>query len=271
MRILVTNDDGIESPGIWVLAKAMNRVGKVTVVAPDRQQSGIGTATSLHHGLSMTEVAPSVPGIRAYCVNGTPTDCVILGLGEEGEGNVDLMVSGINTGANIGSGLLGSGTVMPTRVAFSRGMSSFAVSLSSHGPRDHREMLFGLAGRVAETLAMAIKRGEVPRGITLNVNVPSVPDGETRDMAITKVASIGYWIRRTVQGSDGLRYHRLSPINQDDPRIEEGTDVWAVTKGLVSITPLRFEVTDHAILPVLMQCAGTLESDLRTVTSCVDD
>ncbi len=270
MRILVTNDDGIESPGIWALAGAMRGVGEVVVVAPDRQQSGVGTAVSFHHGLSMTRAASSIPGVHAYAVNGTPTDCVILGLGQLAEGGVDLIVSGVNTGANIGSGLLGSGTVMPTRVAYDRGISSFALSLSRHGPHDRREMHFHLAGRTAELLALAVRNGELPQGVTLNVNAPSVPEGETRGVAVTKVASIRYWRLRTEQRGDGLSYHRLSPIEEGDPGIEEGTDIWAVNRGLVSITPLRFEVTDHEIMPTLAECVTPLGMALQMATPDAD-
>ena len=271
MKILVTNDDGIESPGIWALAKAMKRVGEVLIFAPDRQQSGVGTAISFHHGLSITEAKSSIPEVHAYAVNGTPTDCVILGLDQLADEGVDLIVSGINTGANIGSGVLGSGTVMPTRVGYSRRISSFAVSLSRHGPQDRREMLFHLGGRIAELLALAIRRDEMPPGIALNVNVPSVPAGETRGVAVTKVASIAYWQRRTERHSDGLSYHRLSPIEEDAPGIEEGTDIWAINKGLISITPLRFEITDHEIMPALRESVCSLGCDLGTPSPGVND
>lgn len=263
MRILVTNDDGIESPGIWALTEAMNRVGEVLIVAPDKQQSGVGTAVSFHNGIDVGEVTSSIEGVHAYAVNGTPTDCVILGLTQLAEGNIDLVVSGINTGANVGSGVLGSGTVMITRLAYARRIPSFAMSLSRHGPQDQRELLFHLAGSVAELLALRIAKGEMPPGITLNVNVPSVPMGEIRDIAITRLASIGYWRLRTEQRSDGLNYHSLSPIEEDNPSIEEGTDIWALNKGLISITPLRFEITNQEIIPTLREHTHRLESALK--------
>jgi len=263
MRILVTNDDGIESPGIWALAESMNRVGEVLVVAPDKQQSGVGTAVSLHNGINVTEVSPSIDGVRAHAVSGTPTDCVILGLTQLAEGNIDLIVSGINTGANVGSGVLGSGTVMPIRVAYARRIPSFAMSLSRHGPQDQRKLLYHLAGSVAKLLALKIAGGEMPPDITLNVNVPSVPAGEIRDIAITRIASIGYWRLRTEQRSDGLNYHRLSPIEEDNPNIEEGTDIWALNKGLVSITPLRFEITNDKLVTDLREYTHLLNSALK--------
>jgi 5'-nucleotidase len=261
MRILVTNDDGIASPGIWALAEAMNRVGDVLIVAPDKQQSGVGTAVSFHNGIDVAEMSSSIDGLHAYAVNGTPTDCVILGLSQLAEGNVDLIVSGINTGANVGNGVLGSGTVMPIRVA--RRIPSFAMSLSRHGPQDNKELHFHLAGSVAELLARKIAEGEMPPSITLNVNVPSVPAGEIRGLTITRLASISYWRLKTKQGSDGLHYHGLSPIEEDNPNIEEGTDIWALNKGLVSITPLRFEITNDEIVPTLRKHTHRLDSALK--------
>jgi len=172
-------------------------------------------------------------------------------------------MSGINTGANVGSGVLGSGTVMTTRLGYGRGIPSVAMSLSTHGPHDRRELLFHLACRVAELLALTIAGGEMPPGITLNVNVPSVPADETRGIAITRLASIGYWKLRTEERDDGRSYHRLSPIEEDSPHIEEGTDIWALNRGLISITPLRFEVTDHQLIPTLSEHTRPLESALK--------
>ena len=263
MRILVINDDGIESPGIWALAEAMDRVGEVLIVAPDKEQSGVGSAVSFHNGIDVTEVSSSIDGAHAYAVNGTPTDCLLLGLTQLAEGNIDLIVSGINTGANISTGVFGSGTVMPTRHAWARRIPSLAISLSRHGPHDQRELFFHLAGGVAELLARKIIEGEMPPGIALNVNVPSVPTGEIRGIAITRLSSIGYWRLSTEQRSDGLHYHSLSSIEEDNPNIEEGTDIWAINKGLISITPLRFEITDDKLIPTLREHTLRLDSALK--------
>ena len=267
MKILVTNDDGIDSPGIRALAEAMSRVGEVLVVAPDQEQSGVGTATSFHNGIAAAERTSSIKGAHAYAVSGTPSDCVFLGLGPLAEGNIDLVVSGINTGANVGNDVLGSGTTMATRVAHTRSprIPSIAVSLSLHGPQDHREPLFYLAAAVSELLARRLAEGEMPAGVTLNVNVPSVPHGETRGIAVTRLASVGYWRLRTEQEGDGLYYNKLSAIAADHPDIEEGTDVWALNRGLISISPLRLEVTDDTLLPALRQQTPHLESAVERI------
>ena len=265
MKILVTNDDGIDSPGIRVLAEEMSRIGEVLIVAPDQEQSGVGTAVSFHNGIAVAERTASIEGARAYAVSGTPSDCVFLGIGPLAEGNIDLVVSGINLGANVGNGVLGSGTTMATRVAHNRRISSIAISLSQQGPQDQREPHFYLAGRVSELLARRIAEGEMPAGITLNVNVPSVSRGEIRGIVVTRLASLAYWRLRTEQGSDGLYYNKLSAIAADHPEIVEGTDVWALNRGLISITPLRLEVTDDSLLPALTEQAPRLESALKRI------
>ena len=267
MKILVTNDDGIDSPGIRALADAVNRVGEVLIVAPDQEQSGVGTAVSFHNGIAVAERTASIEGARAYAVSGTPSDCVFLGIGPLAEGKIDLVVSGINLGSNVGYGVLGSGTTMATRVAHTRNprIPSIAVSLSLDGPQDQREPLFHLAATVSELLARNMADGEMPAGITLNVNVPSVSRGEIRGIAVTKLSPIKYWRLRTEQGSDGLYYNKLSAIAADHPDIVEGTDVWALNRGLISITPLRFEVTDDSLLPALTEQAPRFESALKRI------
>ena len=153
----------------------------------------MGTARSLHNGIAAAERTSAVEGARAYAVSGTPSDCVLLGLGPLAEGEIDLVVSGINTGANVGIGVLGSGTAMATRTAWDRRIPSIAMSLSRHGPQDRKELLFHLAATVSELLARGMADGEMPPGLALNVNVPSVPRGEIRGIAVTRLSPIGYW------------------------------------------------------------------------------
>ena len=137
------------------------------------------------------------------------------------------------------------------------------MSLSRDGPQDQREPLFHLAATVSELLARSMADGEMPPGLTLNVNVPSVPRGEIRGIAVTRLSPIGYWRLRTEQDGDGLYYNKLSAIAADHPDIEEGTDVWALNKGLISITPLRLEVTDDKLIPALSEHTRRLESCLK--------
>ena len=130
MNILVTNDDGINSPGLWALAEAMSRVGETLVVAPDKQQSGVGTSVSLHDDMSVSEVSSSIKGVRAYTVGGTPSDCIIIGLRRLAQAHINLIISGINLGPNIGHDIPYSGTVMATLQGYFRKIPSIAISLA---------------------------------------------------------------------------------------------------------------------------------------------
>ena len=264
MRILVTNDDGIDSVGLHVLARAMRPLGDVTVVAPDQEYSGAGASLGALHLIRPEVHEARIDGIdRAWSVSGPPGLCVIYSrLGLFGD-PFDLVVAGINTGANVGNGVLGSGTTMATRPAWARSIPSIAVSLSRDGPQDQKELLFHLAATVSELLARSMADGEMPPGLTLNVNVPNVPRGEIRGIAVTRLSPISYWRLRTEQDGDGLYYNKLSAIAAGHPDIEEGTDVWALNKGLISITPLRLEVTDDKLILALSEHTRRLESGLK--------
>ena len=158
MNILVTNDDGIESKGLWALAKAMSRVGQVSVIAPDKERSGVGSCLSFRSEISICEVVSSIPGVAAYAIGGTPCDCVMLGIGGASQPDFDLVVSGINTGPNIDTDIHYSGTVMATLQSYFRKIPSIAVSLN---PKTRDEELdFDFAAEVAKKLANNIKTGK---------------------------------------------------------------------------------------------------------------
>ncbi len=260
MKILVTNDDGIDSPGLWPLAEAMSRVGETLVVAPDREQSGAGTSVSLHSGMSVVEVSPpTIQGVRAYAIGGTPTDCMILGLRRLAQGHIDLVVSGINLGANVGNDIHYSGTVMATLQGYFRKIPSIALSLATQSREE--ELRFDVAAKVAEFLALSIKSGKMPTGAILNTNVPNIPLEQIKGVVITRTASSGYVKLSEVQGSSNLSYSR-GIRKVAELGIEEGTDIWAINMGLISITPLRLDVTDHNLIPTLTEHILALESDL---------
>ncbi len=263
MKILVTNDDGIDSPGIWALAEAMSRVGETLIVAPDREQSGVGTSVSLHSGMSVTEVSTPSQEVRTYAIGGTPTDCVILGLRRLAQGHIDLIASGINLGPNVGSDILYSGTVMATLQGYFRKIPSIALSLATQSREE--EPRFDVITKVAEYLALGVKSGKMPTGAIINTNVPNIPLEQIKGITITRTASSGYVKLAEVQGSSSLSYsmsysrgiHKVAKLG-----IEEGTDIWAINMGLISITPLRLDVTDHNLIPTLTEHILTLESDL---------
>lgn len=232
MRILVTNDDGINSEGLWTLVEAMTSVGEVSVVAPDRDQSGIGTARTLLNILRVSEVETRMEGIPAYTVSGTPSDCVILASESIFDKPFDLVVSGINEGANLGLDVFDSGTVGGALRGYFRGIPSIAVSVTAV-----TGVIYGPAGRVAENLASAVSQNG-DRPVLYNINVPNVSSERLKGVRTTFLGPKAY-LENVERGHDGRRTHywirHNKPIGDDIP---EGCDVWATRNGWVSITPM---------------------------------
>ena len=251
MNILVTNDDGIDSKGLWALAKALSRVGQVVVVAPDKEQSGVGSGVSLHNDMSIVEAISPIPGVRAYAIGGTPSDCVMLGIRRLSQAKIDLVVSGINPGPNIGRDIHYSGTVMATLQCYYRKIPSIAVSL--YFETDEEELDFDFAAQIAEKLAFNVKNGKLNTNAILNVNVPNIPREQIKGILTTKVADIGYVKLSGVQGDNVVNYSlELDKLYNNN--LEEGTDIWAIHSGYISITPLRFEFNHYDDIPSIADC-----------------
>lgn len=242
MLILVTNDDGIASPGLRVLAQSLQSLGRVVVVAPDRERSAVSHALTLHSPLRATEKAPDW-----WAVDGTPTDCVNLGIHGLLKAKPDLIVSGINLGANLGDDLTYSGTVAAAMEATLMGVPAFAISLAGERFEDED---FYWGGHWARTLAIMVTRHGLPADTFLNVNVPAgrpqgvglTRQGKRRyaDAVIRNVDPRGrayYWI-----GAGELSFHDF-----------EGTDVHALHRDLVSVTPLHLDLTNYAAFERLRQ------------------
>jgi 5'-nucleotidase len=246
--ILVTNDDGVHAPGIGALAAALADVGAVYVVAPDREVSASSQSLTLTHPLRAEKVAN-----RVYAVDGTPADCVNLAIVKLLSRRPALVVSGINRGGNLGDDIFYSGTVGGAREGTFFGVHSMAVSLAARDGHDYRHAAI-FARRLA---GLVLERG-LPERTFLNVNVPpEKPKG----------------VAMTVQGQ---RAHEGTILEGLDPRhrtyywIEEGRDQWvsdemsdiyAVRSGLVSITPLQTDSTDHRVLAPLRGWTRDMEGD----------
>jgi 5'-nucleotidase len=238
-RILVTNDDGYFSEGIAALAAALESVGEVIIVAPSSEQSASSHSLTLTRPLRIRHLAEN-----RYNVDGTPTDCVVLALMTILKDNrPDLVVSGINHGANLGDDVTYSGTVAGAMEGVIFGVPSIAVSMTHRDERD-----FSHAAALTTQLAQKVLQDSLPSGTLLNVNVPP---GEIRG------------VRWTKQGIKGAQTHIVEGI---DPRgkqyywigaqiyatqVEPDSDYAAVKEGLVSITPLRVELTDQHALETL--------------------
>jgi 5'-nucleotidase len=237
MKILVTNDDGILAEGLWILAKALKSVGQVVVVAPDREQSAIGTAVTLTQPLRVQKIRPLVPGVEAYAVQGTPGDSVILALENLVKGPVDLVVSGINQGLNLGNDVLISGTVGAALQGYLRGFPAIALSLSGT-----ESAYVESAARVGALLAKKVGAyGNTPlrAPILLNVNLPDRQLSDIKGIRITHLASESH-IDTVEEGHDGKRkYYWLVRQRKPDRVYPDMTDIWAVEQGYVSLTPLH--------------------------------
>ncbi|MDX9975632.1 MAG: 5'/3'-nucleotidase SurE [FCB group bacterium] len=239
--ILVTNDDGIYAPGIALLAAALEDVGEIWVYAPDRQQSAVGHGVSLHRPLRVTELKD-----RWFMVDGTPADCVMLAVRDLLYARPDLVVSGINPGANLGDDVTYSGTVAGAYEGMLLGIKSVAVSDVRYKPA-HVETAARYAARLAEKL---LAEG-LPRNTMLNVNVPDVPYEELKGVAVTRMGRRDYQdvIVKRMDPRGGAYYW----IGGAEPshEMEEGTDFEAIAEGKVSITPLHRDLTNYGAIQAL--------------------
>jgi 5'-nucleotidase len=241
MRILLSNDDGYFSPGIECLARALSEVAEITVVAPERDRSGASNSLTLDRPLSLKRA-----GNGFYHVNGTPTDCVHLAVTGMLDELPDMVVSGINNGANMGDDTIYSGTVAAATEGFLLGVPSLAISLcSKHGSN------FETAARVALDLVHMIQRQAALEPLLLNVNVPDVPYELLRGQAVTRLGKRhkAEAVVRTVTPRNETVYWVGAAGEAQDAG--EGTDFYAVANNQVSITPLQIDLTHSAQLPVL--------------------
>lgn len=235
MRFLISNDDGYFAPGIASLASALGDEGEVLVCAPERDRSGASNSLTLDRPLTVR----TAPNGFLY-VNGTPTDCVHLAATGLMPELPDMVVCGINHGANMGDDTIYSGTVAAATEGFLLGVPALAVSLVSRSPQ-----YFETAARVARDLVRRVKHAPFPRAILLNVNVPDVPYEEIKGIRVTRLG----------------RRHKSAPVvRSENPRGDtiwwvgaagvaadagEGTDFHAVANGYVSVTPLSIDLTAY--------------------------
>ena len=241
MRILLSNDDGYFAPGLAALFEALSGLGDIVVVAPEQNRSGASNSLTLDRPLFLKQASSDF-----HFVNGTPTDCVHLAVTGMLDQLPDIIVSGINNGANMGDDTIYSGTVAAAMEGFLLGIPSIAISLTSFEGSN-----FDAAGRVARELVERFIRDPIKEPVLLNVNVPDIPYAELKGMEVTRLG----------------RRHKAEPVvKMNSPRNETvywigaagaaadagpGTDFNAVERGCVSITPLQIDLTHTAQLPAL--------------------
>lgn len=256
MRILLVNDDGVYSPGLHTLRSTLEQEPglEVYVVAPDRQRSASGHAITLHKPLYLDRI--DFPGASSpvYAVNGTPADCTKIGIMAVLPGPADLVISGINRGANLGTDVLYSGTVSAAIEGIILGVPSIAVSLAAWQDPD-----YSLAAAFTAELVAAVAEHGLPPGVLLNVNVPPVDRDSLAGIAITELSRRSYRDRfeRRVDPR-GRAYYWLAGEPVDEPQSTD-TDVGAVRAGMISITPLRLALTDRQAIDQLRPWRRLLE------------
>lgn len=243
MRILLSNDDGYFAPGLAALAEALHGLGEIVVVAPEQNRSGASNSLTLDRPLLLKKAANGF-----YFVNGTPTDCVHLAVTGMLDELPDIIVSGINLGANMGDDTIYSGTVAAATEGYLLGIPSIAISMTS--PEGNN---FASAGLVARQMVERFIRNPITEPVLLNVNVPDIPHAELKGMEVTRLG----------------RRHKAEPVvKMISPRKETvywvgaagaaadagpGTDFNAIERGFVSITPLQIDLTHSAQLSSINQ------------------
>ncbi|MBI5696280.1 MAG: 5'/3'-nucleotidase SurE [Nitrospirae bacterium] len=241
MLILATNDDGVYSPGLTTLAKALKELGDVYVVAPDREQSAVSHALTLHRPLLVEPVMD-----RVFSVNGTPTDCVNIAVGGLLPRMPDIVVSGINKGGNLGDDVTYSGTVSAAFEAALMGIPAIAVSMVAR-----QDFIFQGAAEFAARLARVLLDKGMGKDTLLNVNVPNLPPAEIKGVKVTRQG-------RRIWGGSVLE--RIDPRGKKYFWIGGEVENWidspdadheAVKQGYISVTPLKLDLTDDDALGVV--------------------
>jgi 5'/3'-nucleotidase len=249
MDILITNDDGIHAEGLQALAEAVKPLGDVTIIAPDREQSATSHSLTLHRPLRINRLRENM-----LSVDGTPTDCVLLGVHGFLKRTPGLVLSGINHGPNMGEDVSYSGTVAAAMEGTFLGIPSIAVSLATWAPQDWEP-----AKRIVHTLVRGLLARGLPARLCLNINIPPVPWPEIRGIKVTRL---------------GKRVYHDVIVEKRDPRgklyywiggedvtwePDESSDKTAVKSGYVSLTPLTLELTDYRAMVDLETMGFTLD------------
>jgi len=237
MNILLSNDDGYLAPGLQVLAAELAGIGEIHVVAPDRDRSGASNSLTLDNPIRARQADSGF-----FCVDGTPTDCVHLAITGLLESEPDMVVSGINSGANMGDDVLYSGTVAAAMEGRFLGYPAIAVSMSTEGERPQH---YATAARVTLELVQRVIAGSLPADTILNVNVPDVPWDELKGMQATRLGH-RHKSEPVIREQDprGRPVYWVGPVGPEQDS-GPGTDFHAVRSGYVSITPLDVDLTRY--------------------------
>lgn len=242
MRVLLTNDDGIHAPGLWALHHAFSIRHQVTVVAPDRERSAAGHGITLNQPIRFKETRVNA-SLTGYAVNGTPADCVKLGMAELLDPLPELVVSGINPGANVGINVNYSGTVAAAKEAAMAGIPAMAVSITAPGDRHVDDV-----ARFAESLSRQMMGRGLPKGTFLNVNFPNLPMDEIRGVRWSRQGT-GVFAQHFEKRTDPRdRTYYWQGCDSQGAYDQPDIDGAALGDRYVSITPIKCDMTDYDTL-----------------------
>lgn len=249
MKILISNDDGVHAPGLAYLAESLSKIADVTVVAPDRNRSGVSNSLTLENPLRVV-TAPN----GFFSVNGTPTDCVHLAVTGLLKELPDMVVSGINEGSNLSDDVIYSGTVAAATEGRFLGLPSVAISLA--GPRC---VHYDTAARIAKIIVERLQAQPLTFDTILNVNVPDLPFSELKGIQITRLGT-RHKAEPTIKSTDP-RGRKIYWVGQPGPEQDAGpgTDFYAVNQGYVSATPLQFDLTHYKYLDELSSWVESMQ------------
>lgn len=249
MKILISNDDGVHAPGLAFLAAALEKIADITVVAPDRNRSGVSNSLTLDHSLRVVTAANGF-----YSVNGTPTDCVHLGVTGLLKELPDMVVSGINEGSNLSDDVLYSGTVAAATEGRFLGVPAIAISLA--GTRCEH---YDTAAHIAKMLVEQLRKQPLTYDTVLNVNVPDLPLADLKGIQVTRLGT-RHIAEPTIKSVDprGRKIYWIGPPGPEQDA-GPGTDFYAVSSGYVSITPLHFDLTHYKVIDELSGWAQAVQ------------
>lgn len=259
LKILLSNDDGVHSPGIHHLANYLKEIGLVTLVAPESERSASGLSITMHKPLRTQKVNFFDDSINAWCINGTPSDCVKFAIDSLLTETPDLVISGINHGSNMGTDVLYSGTVSAAIEGAINDVPAIAVSLDTVGKCD-----FEPYAKLAAKLCKQLYENNIKKGIVMNINIPYVPIDEIKGVKVTKLGVRRYkncFIERL--DPRGKSYFWLAGELDNKDFNNSDTDVGSIYNNYISVTPITFDLTSYETITKIKKWNIANINDLR--------
>lgn len=249
MRILISNDDGVYAPGLGILAQAVSEIAEISVVAPDRDRSGVSNSLTLNRPLRLTKMPNGF-----ISVDGTPTDCVHVAITGYLDYEPDMVIAGINSGANMGDDVLYSGTVAAATEGRFLGYPAIAISLAGE-----EHLHYQTAASVVRTWVQQLQRFPLPADTILNINVPDIPYSQLKGYQVTRLGD-RHRAKPAIKTLDprGRTIYWVGPAGLEQDA-GPGTDFYAVSRGYVSITPLQIDLTRYNALESLTEWVAELK------------